>query len=141
MQQAKITISLECSNATIRSGDKFKNKPGPFLMREFSMQLKVLRKQPENNSQESIAWIADATPICNRTIVDKPISVLMREADEKKIEYECAKNKFPEYYEQINAEARNMFQKGVRAGTLKCIAGCNHCGCKDKILNNNLTDK
>ena len=109
-------------------------------MKEYDKQSKIIRKQLENNDQENIGQVADKILICNRELMDKLISVLMRKIDTKKREREYVASKFPEYHEQLNLEARNTFHERVRARTLKCVMGYNHYGCRDKKINNNLID-
>ena len=82
--------------------------------------------------------VAETTPIHNGCIVDKSIQTLIREIDMKKCERTFAESKIPEYSEWLDLEAQNMFYEGVGAGTLKCITGFNHHGCRDVSINSGL---
>ena len=47
-------------------------------------------------------------------------------------------DKNPEHWEWIDNEARKTFYERVGAGTLKCLTGFNHYGCRDEKLNKGL---
>ena len=85
--------------------------------------------------------MADTILIYNEELIDKSISVLIREVDTKKRERDYAASKFPEYYEWLDLEARKAFYEWVRAETLKCVTDYNHYGFRDKKINNNLMDE
>ena len=78
-------------------------------MSECDKQSKIRRKQLENDDHEVIAWVADTTPILNGVLVDKSISVLMREVDAKQSESDYTASKYPEHYSWLDVEARNTF--------------------------------
>ena len=81
-----------------------------------------------------------ATLMHKGVIKDKAINTLIQETDVQKYEEEYAKFKLPEHWSWIDLEARNAFHKGVGAGTLKCVTGYNHCGCRNNIINEGLAD-
>ena len=64
----------------------------------------------------------------------------MREIGTKQFERDYASSKFPEYYEWLDLEVRNVFHKGIWAGALKCMSGFNYFGERDKATNANLTN-
>jgi len=65
----------------------------------------LVQKQLQHIHEENIKYILDTALICNEVIIDKSISVIMRELDVKKSKQEYAASKFPEYYEWIDIEA------------------------------------
>ena len=48
--------------------------------------------------------------------------------------------KYKEKSEWIDMEARKVFKSGVSSSMLKCAYGYNHCGTKQKIINENKTE-
>ena len=66
---------------------------------------------------------------------DKNITTLIREIDAKRSEREVVQEAFPENWEWVDVEARNCFDKGVGAGTLKCVRGFNHHGSRTAKIN------
>jgi len=107
-------------------------------MKECDAKSKELRSQLEESIYENIHHIGKTTPIHKGVIKDKAINTLIQEIDAQKQEEEYAKKKLPEHWEWIDLEARNTFHEGIRAGTLKCIAGFNYYGCRNKKINEGL---
>ena len=82
--------------------------------------------------EENTPHIGSTTPIQNGVMKDKVVRTLIREADAQNQKEEHVKSKIPEHWNWIVLEARNTFDEGVGAGTLKCVTGCSHYGCRNE---------
>jgi hypothetical protein len=92
----------------------------------------------DGNERCTIKYKGIATPIVEDEIIDKNVNVLVREIDAKQCELISVKERVKEGWEWVDLEARNCFNSGVGAGTLKCVYGYNHHGKRNGKINKGL---
>ena len=138
LEKSHISITLEYSNDRPKPNKTLQQEPGPILVKACDEKSKHLRETLTEDERQDIPHIAPTAPIHEGEIKDKAVAVLIREVDAIKYEEEYAKSKLFEKWNWVDINARNMFHKGIGAGTLKCVTGYNHCGIRNKMINNGL---
>ena len=131
-----IDIEIECSNDKPRKNKIFQQEPGPFLVKECDEKLKEIRGQLTDDREGKILHVGSTILVHNEVLKDKAVDVLIREIDAHHHEAEH----LPEHWNYIDLEARNTFHEGVGLVTLKCVTGHNHCGYRNRKINNELVE-
>ena len=67
-----------------------------------------------------------------KTFADRLVREIIRMCDARREEYEFIKNKYPDSYQHLDLEARNVFPKVCSSAMLKCVYSFNIYGTRDK---------
>jgi len=109
------------------------------LIHECDAQSKLLRKSIKEVNKEimNLKYIGNHTLVVDEVPCDRSTKELIHIIDSNKMAKKVCKNKFKEYNEQIDLDARRQFHSATRSA-VKCMIGFNHYGERHKIINRNL---
>jgi hypothetical protein len=136
IEDAKISIEIKYSNDKPKAHINFEQQPGAELMKRCDENSKIkcsdILQEPVPSTIQHLGIL---TPIQNDKILDKNINVLIREVDAIKHERNIVEEKFGEFADWIDLDARNCFPGGAGVGTIKSATGYNHHGVRNKMVN------
>lgn len=69
------------------------------------------------------------------------MNAIIRDYDSRQNELAYIQNKYGEWTNLIDRDARHVFPSGFKCYEIKCAIGFNHYGKREKMINPNMTDK
>ena len=139
INDAKTSIEVKYANDKPLVHLNFKQQPAAELIKRCDEHSKVkcadILQTPVQSTMQHLGIL---TPIQNKRVLDKNINVLIQEIDTIKHEKNIVEEKFGEFAEWIDLEAKNSFPGGAGIGTIKSAAGCNHHSTRNSVVNDGL---
>ena len=95
----------------------FEQNRGGFLMHECNVQSKLLQKSIEKVNEEimNLKYIGNHALVIDEVPCDRSTKELIHIIDSNKMAKKVYKNKFKEYNEQIDLNARKQFHSATRS--------------------------
>ena len=131
-----IKYNIEYAKGHPSKVESFKQNSPSFMMKQYNLKSRLTREQVERGELDiKIDYIGSYAITINNKIFDRSIFILIRICDVMASKESYTREHLGLNYHKVDIEARDYFHAGVSTSTLKCIAGFNQHGNRNRIIN------